>query len=225
MRLSDIPTKRPLIRWSINCVLLVAAILFARLAYSLENPLRIEFVPLSDHFHQASVEYQQIWEQEKDRIVAEMERRTGLKFPRIAIQAIVYEGISSSGYGSAPMRLRASLDLESKRGTLVHELGHRLLGNIHRGNQHPVLFLFLYDVWKDLWGEAFADRQVRIESQRRGLYDYAGAWKAALSLSADERAALLRSILGGPIELKDERAAILRSILGGQIELKSAAGA
>jgi len=182
--------------WSIRRVLLLAGIVLVRLAYSQENPLRIEFVPLSESFSQAAVEYQQIWEREKDRIVAAMEHRTGLQFPRAGITAIVYEGISFSGYGSTPMRLRASLDLESKRGILVHELGHRLLGGIHRNDQHPVLFLFLYDVWKELWGEAFADRQVRVESRRRGLYDYAGAWKAALSLSAEERAARLRSLLG-----------------------------
>ena len=55
-------------------------------------------------------------------------------------------------------------------------------------DEHRVLFLFLYDVWESLWGKAFADEHVQIESGRRGLYDYESTWRWALSLSKEQRA-------------------------------------
>jgi hypothetical protein len=54
---------------------------------------------------------------------------------------------------------------------------------------------FLYDVWTSLWGKEFADRQVAIESDRRGLYDYETAWKWALSLDKDQRASRFAAIV------------------------------
>ena len=47
----------------------------------------------------------------------------------IPIRAIVYEGISNSGYKRIPMRMRASYPPDTKRATLVHELAHRLISN------------------------------------------------------------------------------------------------
>lgn len=58
-----------------------------------------------------------------------------------------------------------------------------------------MLFLFLYDVWASLWGKDFAATQVRIENGRTGLYDYASAWKWALSISKDERASRFAAIV------------------------------
>jgi hypothetical protein len=43
-------------------------------------------------------------------------------------------------------------------------------------------------VWVRLWGQAFADAQVQVESRRTGRYDYAGAWRTALALGPDGRA-------------------------------------
>ena len=43
----------------------------------------------------------------------------------------------------------------------------------------------MYDVWVDLWGQPFADGQVKVEGLRKGIVDYEGAWKrAALSARA-----------------------------------------
>jgi len=50
---------------------------------------------------------------------------------------------------------------------------------------HPITFLFLYDVWVDLWGREFADAQVKVERARRGVYE--AAWQGVLALSAKER--------------------------------------
>ena len=53
-------------------------------------------------------EYRQIWASEGARIVAIMERATGLAFPDRPVSVVVYEGVSWAGRGTAPMRLRAS---------------------------------------------------------------------------------------------------------------------
>jgi hypothetical protein len=50
-------------------------------------------------------------------------------------------------------------------------------------------------VWVDLWGQPFADQQVRIEGLRKGLVDYEGVWKRTLALSADERSRRWQEII------------------------------
>src|SRR5687768_2136104 len=120
-----------------------------------------------------------------------MERVTGLRFEPGPIGAVIYEGPSFSGFGERPMQLRASYSPATKRATLVHELGHRLIGDRVPRNidHHSVIFLFVYDVWVELWGQAFADEQVAIEKKRTGgLADYEGLWRQALAQSAAERA-------------------------------------
>jgi len=161
--------------------------------------LAIEFVPESESFAPATAEYTAIWQEDGDRIVRAMEAQTGLTFEPGPIRAIVFEGVSMSGFRDIPMRMRASYPPATKRATLVHELGHRLLGEVATRDfeDHPVLFLFLYDVWVELYGREFADAQVEVESARKGIYDYESAWRTALSMSAEERAAALQDFLRG----------------------------
>ena len=129
-----------------------------------------------------------------------MERVTGIRFdsPPYAdtlIGAVVFEGISNSGFRETPMRLRASYPTDTKKATLVHELGHRLQTGVARRSgvdEHEVLFLWLYDAWVALWGREFADAQVLVERARRGPYP--AAWDAALALDAAGRAARWRSL-------------------------------
>jgi hypothetical protein len=93
------------------------------------------------------------------------------------------------------MRLRASYPADTKKATLVHELGHRLQTGVARRSgtdEHETLFLWLYDVWVDLWGREFADAQVLVERARRGPYP--AAWDAALALDSAGRAARWRSL-------------------------------
>jgi hypothetical protein len=59
---------------------------------------------------------------------------------------------------------------------------------------HRTLFLFLYDAWTDLYGQAFADEMVAIERERRGYYDYDAAWTWALAMTREERQARLRAL-------------------------------
>jgi hypothetical protein len=162
-----------------------------------EPLLRIGFVPEAVGLEAPAAEYTAIWRADGDRIVRAMEAHTGLVFEQGPIEAIVYEGVSTSGFHDTPMRLRASYPEDTKRATLIHELGHRLLAEVvpRDFEDHPVLFLFLYDVWVELYGRPFADAQVAVESERRGIYDYEGAWRDALAMTAEERAAALRDFL------------------------------
>jgi hypothetical protein len=97
------------------------------------------------------------------------------------------------------MYLRASYPADVKKATLAHEHGHRLLVQLRKRppdvDEHRVLFLFLYDVWEMLGGRDFADAQVKVESARTGIYDYAAAWKWALAMSKDERASRFAEIV------------------------------
>jgi len=95
------------------------------------------------------------------------------------------------------MYMRASYPPDTKRATLVHELAHRLIsGYVGKDEEdHPVIFLFVYDVWLRLWGREFADAQVEVEGERTGRYDYARAWREALALGADGRAQHWRQFL------------------------------
>jgi hypothetical protein len=156
-------------------------------------------------FKNAVQEYRAIWDKEGARIVGSMESATGLRFEEGPIPVVVYEGPSNSGFRDRPMRLRASYPEATKRGTLVHELAHRLISELvpKEFEDHPIIFLFVYDVWVELWGKTFADEQVAIESQRRGLYDYETAWKNTQKLTHQERAARFKQFLADHPPQKD----------------------
>lgn len=126
-----------------------------------------------------------------------MERVSGVRFIEREIQAIVYEGVSWSGFGNQPMKLRASYPPDVKKATLVHELGHKLILRIPKTKEidaHRVLFLVLYDIWESLYGRDFANRMVEVEKKRKGIYDYESAWEWALSMSKEERAAKFKAL-------------------------------
>jgi hypothetical protein len=176
-------------------VALSLAVLASR-AVSAQTPLlELRFAPQDERFAAAAAEYRDIWTAEGPGIVAAMERRTGLRFPRTPVDVVVLEAPSFSGDSDSPMRMRASYPASTKRATLVHELGHRLItGIVERdADEHPTVFLFVYDVWVELWGREFADEQVAIEGRRGG--EYPTAWRDALAIDADERARRLRALV------------------------------
>jgi hypothetical protein len=158
-------------------------------------PLILNFVPDTDSSSPSTREYEQLWAAEGDRIVRVMEKVSGLKFRDTAITVIVYEGVSFSGYRDRPMRMRASYPPDTKKATLIHELGHRLQSGLFKRDEeeHGPLFLWLYDVWVELYGREFADAQVEVEKRRRGPYPK--AWDDALALSPAERASRWRAIV------------------------------
>jgi beta-galactosidase GanA len=56
-------------------------------------------------------------------------------------------------------------------------------------DHHSIIFLFVYDVWVDLWGQSFADEQVTFERARSGsIANYDKLWTEALAMTPAERA-------------------------------------
>jgi hypothetical protein len=158
-----------------------------------DTRVSIRFVPASDSFASAATEYERIWAGDGQRIVHAMERLAGLAFVSAlfadtAIVANVREVASSSGFRQSPMTLRASYSTDTKKATLIHELGHRLMHGLFKREEeeHQYLFLWVYDVWTVLYGRQFADEQVDIERRRRGPYP--AAWDYALKFTPAERA-------------------------------------
>jgi hypothetical protein len=151
----------------------------------------------SEAFVKAAAEYDALWKAEGERMLDAMERTTGIAFAEREIKVVIFESASFSGSGDTPMHLRASYPAEVKKATLVHELLHRMLGRVKTTDQideHRKLFLVLYDIWVALDGKAFADQNVAVESKRKGIYDYESAWKWALAMSQEERAATFKAL-------------------------------
>jgi len=172
---------------------LIATLILPSVGLSQSRELSLEFKPQSKQFEAATEEYRKIWATEGPRIVEAMEKATKLRFNPAPIRVVVYEGTSFSGDLQRPMQLRASYPSNTKKATLVHELAHRLISSgldlPQDFEEHPTIFLFVYDVWTSIWGKDFADAEIIVESGRRGLYDYEGAWKVALAMTGPERAA------------------------------------
>lgn len=174
-------------------------LIFASSVSAQEPAVKMNFIPESDKFVEATKQYQEIWKAEGGKMIAAMEAVSGMKFPDGEIAVIIFEGASNSGFKDKPMKLRASYPEEVKKATLIHELGHRLNAQLEKRpdniDEHRVLFLYLYEVWTKLYGPDFADGMVAVEKKRKGLYDYESAWNWALALTKDERAAKLREIV------------------------------
>lgn len=153
--------------------------------------VRVSFTAVADSFRTAAREYDSLWISDGVRITRSLEAAARLSFAAIGdtvIRAMVFEGASQSGYRDKPMQLRASYPLATKKATLMHELGHRLESDVFRSseNDHPFLFLWLYDAWVDAYGEDLAREQVVVEKRRGGVYP--AAWDSALALSKGQRA-------------------------------------
>jgi hypothetical protein len=171
----------------------------------------LTFTPESKtpEFEAAAAEYRAIWAAEGSRVIEAMERLTTLKFPQKNIKIQVFEGASNASLlfdragvpvGSRdPMRFRASYSADNKKGALVHELGHRMNLNLRTRpsdlDEHRLLFLYLYDLYVDLYGTAFADRQVAFGRTLKGVYDYDTTWTWTLSMTREERAARFATVL------------------------------
>ena len=155
----------------------------------------VAFIPAARNLAEATGDYRRIWEMEGERIVASFEAIVGVEYPGSAIEAIVTEGRPMAAFDGRTIRLRAGYRPTYMKATLVHELGHRLAFTLRPPaglDDHELLYLFLYDVWTDLYGQPFADRMAAIE--RRIGPRYAAAWDFALGLTRDERQALLRRL-------------------------------
>ncbi|MCZ0952328.1 MAG: hypothetical protein OXQ89_13925 [Rhodospirillaceae bacterium] len=155
------------------------------------------FVPANAALPYAVRAYQEIWDEDGERIVTALETRTCLPFSEPSVTAIVDYAVSHSGGPDYPMRLRGSYAPDVKKSTLVHELGHRhlwqLAERLEGVDGHMTLYLILDRVWADVWGEEFADDRVQYESNWGD--DYAVAWAWAKSLGSEERLRLWNRLL------------------------------
>ncbi|HKE88041.1 MAG TPA: hypothetical protein VKB50_30000 [Vicinamibacterales bacterium] len=152
-------------------------------------------------FDAATDEYRRMWDAEGRKIIEAMERISALKFPEKRVEVEVYEGVSFAGLRigkdgnpvgtRGPVRMRASYQADVKKGSLIHELGHRMNVQLRKRpkeiDDHRLLFLYLYDLYEDLYGKEFADGQVAFGRTLKGLYDYDGAWTWALAMNRQER--------------------------------------
>ena len=158
----------------------------------------VSFVPTQPNLTPAADHYRLLWEAEGVRIVAALEEVTGIAFPVTPIEVMIGNSPPMMAYDRRTMRLRPGRSDDYRLGTLVHELGHRLameLPHTAELDDHRLLYLFLYDVWTDLYGQEFADRMVRIERRIPGPYDYDAAWSWALAMTREQRQARLRALL------------------------------
>lgn len=158
----------------------------------------VAFVPRLPQYSAAAGEYRALWAAEGPRIAAALEAATGIAFAGAPVEAIVTDGPPMTAYDGRSMRLRADYSPAYKKATLVHEMGHLIALRLPRTaelDDHRLLYLFLYDVWTDLYGRDFADRMVSIERRIPGRYDYAAAWSWALAMTREQRGARLRALL------------------------------
>ena len=107
--------------------------------------LHITFVAERDSFRLAARTYDSLWTRDGERMTDALERAARLTFADIGdtnVVAIVFEGVSNSGYRDKPMHVRASYPTATKKATLMHELGHRLESELFHAseNDHPTCF-------------------------------------------------------------------------------------
>ena len=162
--------------------------------------MQINFYPESDNldFEKAANEYKEIWKQEGQRITEVIEKISELKFKEKDINALIYGDISYS----SPLQLQAAISLTHKKGTIVHELCHRLLvankikwEKIKGKNgfnllTHRPVDLILYDIWVDLYNKEFAKKEVAYEISlwsHGGVSPYKIAWDWALGMTKEQR--------------------------------------
>src|SRR6218665_2547043 len=157
----------------------------------------VTFTPLEPRFAETADFYRQLWRTDGPRIIAALERESGLAFPEAPLDIVLRDGRPMTGYGCSAIRLRGTYTGQVAAATLVHELGHCLTARLPRNaglDDHRLLYLFLYDVWTDLYGLDFADRMVRLERRIPGGYDYDAAWTWALAMTREQRQARLRAL-------------------------------
>lgn len=160
--------------------------------------LKMTFIPTQPEFAAGAQDYEKIWAEDGERIVQVITEVTGLLPRDTEITANVNNKVPYSGYPGVPMNLRhINRDIKNdwiiKQGTLIHELGHRFLGGIGRNQSqldpHQILDLVLYEIFEKLYGEEFAQFQIKHEKGLKGggAYDYEGTWNWALAMTPEER--------------------------------------
>lgn len=162
--------------------------------------MQINFYPSWDkpEYEIAAKEYSEIWAKQGKRIIETIEKISGLNFREKVINAVTFGGHSYS----APLQLQSKISVENKKGSLVHELCHRLLlgNNIsiklpkdrykYFIEVHKPVMLILYDIWIELFGEDYAKKQIEYEISEwdeEGTSPYKIVWDWALKMTKEQR--------------------------------------
>jgi len=156
--------------------------------------VQLRLIPVFEdpEFVNAATEYEKIWQADGEQILNALEKHSQLPLNENRIAVVVYEGVSYSGRDVHDvMKLRASYSEDIKKGTLIHELSHRLMFQMDAQSTsdtrdiHEILFLFLYDVWAEVYGSEFANKKVAHERSLSARYE--DAWSKTLKLDTTER--------------------------------------
>ncbi|OGH11394.1 MAG: hypothetical protein A3B38_01030 [Candidatus Levybacteria bacterium RIFCSPLOWO2_01_FULL_36_13] len=160
----------------------------------------INFYPDSDAqgLAEAVEEYKKLWEKEGNKIVAEIEKISGLKFTRKFLSAIIW--LEEYGW-SFPLSFSYSTPPEQREMEITHELCHRLViqnkietKTFTVEETHKQIFLILYDIFLNLWGEKKTKNRIEYEiglwakTGKKGQSPYKRAWDWALSMTKEQRA-------------------------------------
>jgi hypothetical protein len=172
------------------------------------DSLKVQMIFSCDKkYEMFKTEYSAIWENEGNKITAAFEKITQLKFSEQQIFAHVCEGDSKGENNSGqriedPMIFRYSI--RNKAGTLLHELGHRLImeydlfgkskNAFHLNDLHQILDLFLFDVIQYAYGKEAALFRVGYEKSFPDI-KYEKYWNDSLTLSFKERSDSLHKII------------------------------
>lgn len=175
--------------------------------------MQINFYPSWDkpEYEKAAKEYAGIWKEEGKKITETIERISGMKFSQNIINAVTYNNTSFS----SPLRLQSNLSNEEKKATIVHELCHILfIGNgmwikektweQFETESHKRVYLILYDIWTELYGEGFAKKEVEFEKSISNdpKNPHWIAWDWALGMTKEERAKEFKKYLKNKPGLK-----------------------
>ncbi len=163
--------------------------------------MQINFYPESNNpkFEKAAIQYNKIWEKDGKKIIRTIEKVSGLRFGEKVINAVTFGGNSVS----IPLELKSEVPIKNMKGTLVHELCHRLIaGNnahIHYSEDrykyfieyHKPVTLILYDIWIELYGKDYAARQIEYEMSSvwkgKAISPYKIVWVWALGMTKEEK--------------------------------------
>lgn len=176
--------------------------------------MKLVIKPADDSFDMMleAGQYQRIWQEHSDTILEAFKKVTGLTFQQRLITARVTKGTyGNAGLPGKAMILPGDYTTEDcKTCTLMHELGHRLLGgnalnpialglvpdaeeNHHdwQWYEHRHLYLFLQDAIREAFSSAYADRCAKEEAAILPDY-YHEAWNWAMSMTLTQRQQAVR---------------------------------
>ena len=189
----------------------VATLLFfflPRLATAQEPLPALRFFAADPQHGEFADSARKLWQVDGSRVIAALQAASGLRFRDQEITVIMRGATASSGAAgnpNSPLRLDLRYPILM---SLTHELGHRLNAQLthlppelksgHGGlDAHKLLYLYLYEVWVQLYGTQTADTWRDTERGWADLgYEFIRtAWDWAMALGPEGRARKFREVV------------------------------